>query len=251
MVVFTTAVLCRLAAIPVTLSPRATLLLLTPAGIGLMAGWPTQADLSNWQLPPGLARLRQIAQSGRIYAYKCLLLAWRLLLDAVMSTTTPVPVAGSRTLFAAPARCWDMWDLSRFDHQVFPKTTSPIETVFYLLRIKLLGGTSLFIIRDRQQQNRLVATLYLRQLPDSTVGFISNVGVHPDYRRQKLAKWMMQTLALPLAKHMSLTRLVLNVREPFVESFYERQGFYRYRGNAFEIETPEGETPMFMTLEAK
>jgi N-acetylglutamate synthase-like GNAT family acetyltransferase len=142
----------------------------------------------------------------------------------------------------------DLWDVSQFDHEIFPKETLPLETLFYHLRIKLLGGTAIFMIRDTSQQNRLIATLYLRQLSNSTVGFISNVGVHPGYRRQKLAKWMMQTLAFPLAEKMHLTKLVLNVYEPFVESFYERQGFQRYRGNAFEIEIPEGETPMFMEL---
>lgn len=215
-----------------------------------MANWSFPINTSSDQLPFGLARIWQSAHTLGTYLYKSLLLGWRLLADLLGSfgSSPTLCVPGYSMFQVTQARCLDLWDVSQFDHRIFPKDTLVLETLFYHLRIKLLGGTAIFIIRDASQNNRIIATLYLRQLLNSTVGFISNVGVHPGYRRQKLAKWMMQTLAFPLANEMCLTKLVLNVYEPFVESFYERQGFQRYQGDAFEIETPENESPMFMEL---
>src|SRR5690349_18551480 len=128
------AALCRMVGPCIAEPPPSILSLLSLGGLSLMAGWPLQASVPALRLPRGLQQALQITNTLRAYSHKCLLLAWRLLGDMLFTSAQPISVPGSHTLVAAPARCWDLYELSRFDHQIFPKTTSPLETVFYLLR---------------------------------------------------------------------------------------------------------------------
>ncbi len=147
------------------------------------------------------------------------------------------------------ARFWELIDVTHFDHLSFPKDNHKLDTFFYLLKMKLAGGASIFTVRDPKAANRLIGTVYLRPLRQPGVGFISNVAVHENYRRQGIAEFMMLKLVQPEVRKMGFNRLVLNVvSNSFVQCFYEKLDFKLYQGNQFEIHIPNGESPMDMNL---
>lgn len=173
----------------------------------------------------------------------------RFLQDIVAPSPLPIAIPVDFPWQVGKARFWEMVEVTHFDHLLFPKDNHKLETFFYLLKMKLAGGASIFTIRDPKDSHKLIGTVYLRQLRQPGVGFISNVAVHEDYRRQGIAEFMMLQLALPEVQKRGFGRLVLNVvSDSFVQRFYEKLGFKLYQGNQFEIHIPEGESPMDMNL---
>ena len=173
----------------------------------------------------------------------------RLIQDIFAPPQIPVALPQDFPWQVRKARFWELMDVTHFDHLSFPKNNHKLDTFFYLLKMKLAGGASIFTVRDPKAANRLIGTVYLRHLRQPGVGFISNVAVHQHYRRQGLAEFMMLKLALPEVQQIGFKRLVLNViSNSFVQSFYEKLGFHLYTGNQFEIHTPLGESPMDMNL---
>lgn len=173
----------------------------------------------------------------------------RLLQDIFHTDTLPTEIPADFPWKVSKARFWEILEVTHFDHAIFPKPNHKLETLVYLLKMKLAGGASLFTIREPQAPHRLIGTVYLRSLRQKGIGFISNVAVHENFRRQGIAETMMLRLALPEAQKIGYRRLVLNVlSDSFVQRFYEKLGFRLYQGQQFEIHTPSGESPMDMNL---
>lgn len=173
----------------------------------------------------------------------------RLFKDLLQMDSLPTAVPTNFPWQVRKARFWEMMDVTHFDHAIFPKPNHKLDTLVYLLKMKLAGGASLFTIREPHSPHRLIGTVYLRKLRQPGIGFISNVAVHEEFRRRGIAEYMMIQLALPEARKIGFHRIVLNVlSDSFVQRFYEKLGFRLYRGQQFEIYTPPGESPMDMNL---
>lgn len=220
---------------------------------GLPKQWKARFSLRRFGLGGEKAGLQSVGWSRYIRALE------RLFVDCLPSAPPTVlpPMDGrwvgkreeAHRFQVHPARFWELVAVARFDHAIFPKANPVWETVLFLLKMKLGGGARLFIARDCEAPRRVIATVYLRKLPSAGVGFISNVAVHPDYRRQRLAGRMMRHVVLPEARSAGLRRLVLNVEaDSFVRDFYHHLGFRVARRADFEIRTPKGECPMELDL---
>lgn len=207
--------------------------------------------VTYWQQAsnPSSSRILDILQRLLELTIKLAFVFVRLVADVTSPPVLPTEVPAQFPWQIGKARFWEMIEVTHFDHALFPKPNRKLATLIYLLKMKLASGASLFTIREAKAPFRLIGTLYLRPLRQQGVGFISNVAVHEDFRRQGIAEYLMLNLALPEARKIGYRRLVLNVlSDSFVQRFYEKLGFRLYTGQHFEIYTPAGESAMDMNL---
>jgi GNAT superfamily N-acetyltransferase len=147
-------------------------------------------------------------------------------------------------------RFWEMGEVACLDHAIFPKVTPRWMTVLYLLRLHLLQGACLFAVRNESGSGQIVGTAFLGRLGRTRTGFVSHVGVDPEFRKLGLAGRMMTELILPEARRQGMQRLVLTVarEKPYVQDFYRRLGFEHFTGDAFDVAVPPEDAPMFLAL---
>ncbi|HEY9686834.1 MAG TPA: N-acetyltransferase [Coleofasciculaceae cyanobacterium] len=149
------------------------------------------------------------------------------------------------------ARFWELAEVACLDHAIFPKDTPRWATVLYLLRMHLLQGACLFTVRNEDGRGKIVGTAFLGRIRGTGTGFVSHVGVDPGARRLGLAARMMTELILPEARRQGMRWLVLTVaaEHRHVQDFYRRLGFEYDRREGFEVEIPDGDLPMWCSLE--
>jgi ribosomal protein S18 acetylase RimI-like enzyme len=141
------------------------------------------------------------------------------------------------------ARFWELGEVARLDHLVFPKNTTRCSTLLYLLRLHLFQDACLYTVRH---EGRMVAIAFLGRLRGTRTGFVSHVGVDPAFRRQGLAERLMVDAVLPQARRRGMLRLVLTVSadQQHLQDFYNRLGFASYPASSFDVAVPEGHLPM-------